>query len=57
MAELRKLLRSDVSSSESEGEVSKTDITMDEFDFWAHHKNLAYDHRRKSLRHIYQLYH
>jgi len=47
MAEVRKLLKSDVSSSESEGEVSNNDTTIDNFDFWVHHKNLAYGQKKK----------
>jgi len=49
MAELRKLLKSEVSSSESEGEVSKTDIKTNDFDFWAYHKNLAHGQKKKKL--------
>ncbi|XP_025199014.1 uncharacterized protein LOC112597258 [Melanaphis sacchari] len=45
MAELRKLLKPDFSSSESEGEVVPSN--SDGYDFWAPHKQLALGQKKK----------
>lgn len=47
MAELRRLSKPDISSSESEGEVGTSKENVDSYDFWAHHKMLAHGQKRK----------
>lgn len=46
MAELRRLSKPDMSSSESEGEVTSGD-NVESYDLWAHHKMLAHGQKRK----------
>lgn len=46
MAERRRLSKPDMSSSESEGEVTSGD-NVESYDFWAHHKMLAHGQKRK----------
>ncbi|XP_050532817.1 E3 SUMO-protein ligase ZBED1-like [Daktulosphaira vitifoliae] len=52
IAELRRLLLPDLSSSESEGEmISKEHV--DSYDFWAHHKMLAHGQKKKKSSFTY----
>lgn len=50
MAELRKLLKPDFSSSESEGEAVPS--SSDGYDFWAPHKQLAHGQKKKSTSYV-----
>jgi len=47
MAELRRLSKPDISSSESEGEVTTSLENEESYDFWAHHKMLAHGQKKK----------
>ncbi|KAL4090121.1 hypothetical protein QTP88_025020 [Uroleucon formosanum] len=47
MAELRKLSKPDITSSESEGEVTTSLENEESYDFWAHHKMLAHGQKKK----------
>lgn len=47
MAELRRLSKPDISSSESEGEVTTSLVNEESYDFWAHHKMLAHGQKKK----------
>lgn len=47
MAELRRLSKPDILSSESEGEVSEVTENVKSYDFWAHHKILAQGEKKK----------
>lgn len=47
MAELRRLSKPDISSSESEGEVTTSKENIESYDFWAHHKMLAHGQKNK----------
>ncbi|KAL4096824.1 hypothetical protein QTP88_021707 [Uroleucon formosanum] len=47
MAELRRLSKPDITSSESEGEVTTSLENEESYDFWAHHKMLAHGQKKK----------
>ncbi|KAL4113522.1 hypothetical protein QTP88_017134 [Uroleucon formosanum] len=47
MAELRKLSKPDITSSESEEEVTTSLENEESYDFWAHHKMLAHGQKKK----------
>ncbi|XP_015378490.1 PREDICTED: zinc finger BED domain-containing protein 1-like [Diuraphis noxia] len=47
MAELRRLSKPDISSSESEGEVTTSLENEESYDFWAHHKMLTHGQKKK----------
>lgn len=47
MAELRRLSKPDISSSESEGEMTTSQENVESYDFWAPHKMLAHGQKKK----------